>query len=649
MCPDVPADGVCGSASLVYVDSHPNGRRDPGERFARLEPDGSYTLGDLPAGEYPVRIEIAAGWSLSSPLEDGQRISLAAGQVRTGIDFHLQPSSGLWNADPHWLSEPGRTAIADDLYRYDAVAVDPENHPLQFDLPLAPAGMTVHTERGTVVWVPTRDQVGSHQVVLRARDDRGGHVLQSFEILVTTDGLPEPVPSGPPRIISVPPIQAAVDHLYRYPVQVQVAESAKDLGGDDPGGGDPGGGDSGGGDPSANLQFRLLAAPSGMHWDDVAGELRWTPALDQLGSHSVRVAVEDPQGGTDLQSYIVTVCGRATQSAAADRLGARRGRRHRASLPGDGGRRRSRRRFGPLSAGTWSGRDDHRPADRAAPLARPARGEARITVVASDPQGARGSQSWTLLAAENRPPEIRSLPPTAVFSGKPYRYDVHAVDPDGDRLVYALDDAPVGMRIDDRGRIRWTPAASLGDAAIPVTVRVSDPAGQRDTQAFVLQVAADAEPPQVQLAVSASVVDRGGSVRVEVQVSDNVAVDSVAIRLNGTTLPDGITFPDGQPVPVQVQDGYGVSFLSMDQVGLFEITATARDTAGNQAASEPWPIRVVDPADSQGPLVQILSPAGGEHVAYRTDVVGTVQSPELEWWRVDLAASDTVDLSARGR
>lgn len=62
--------------------------------------------------------------------------------------------------------------------------------------------------------------------------------------------------------------------------------------------------------------------------------------------------------------------------------------------------------------------------------------------------------SRTIVIA-NRPPEITSLPPVSLSNGK-YIYEVKANDPDGDALVYSLEDAPSGMTIDPAtGVIKW--------------------------------------------------------------------------------------------------------------------------------------------------------------------------------------------------
>ncbi len=68
----------------------------------------------------------------------------------------------------------------------------------------------------------------------------------------------------------------------------------------------------------------------------------------------------------------------------------------------------------------------------------------------------KGKMRWspTLMIA-NRPPEITSIPATAVSNGK-YIYEVKAIDSDGDTLTFSLETGPPGMTIDpSTGVVRW--------------------------------------------------------------------------------------------------------------------------------------------------------------------------------------------------
>lgn len=88
-------------------------------------------------------------------------------------------------------------------------------------------------------------------------------------------------------------------------------------------------------------------------------------------------------------------------------------------------------------------------------------------------------------------PEIVSEPPS-LREGGVFRYDVEALDPDGDRILrYRLDAAPDGMTVDPVvGRIEWRPTVAQAGVH-QVAVVVIDSAGLETKQSFHLTVNAD--------------------------------------------------------------------------------------------------------------------------------------------------------------
>lgn len=75
----------------------------------------------------------------------------------------------------------------------------------------------------------------------------------------------------------------------------------------------------------------------------------------------------------------------------------------------------------------------------------------------------------------NSAPAITSVPPSKIEKGR-FVYAVTANDPDGDRLTYALEVAPPGMKIDKvTGRIEWPLSGKLaGNHKIRVTATDGD-------------------------------------------------------------------------------------------------------------------------------------------------------------------------------
>ena len=129
-----------------------------------------------------------------------------------------------------------------------------------------------------------------------------------------------------------------------------------------------------------------------------------------------------------------------------------------------------------------------------------------VTVLVIDSRGLTDTQTFELLvydATTNQPPSITSTPPTEATEESPYTYTVTATDPEVDRLIFTLTNAPSGMIITQQSSafsvqpsalISWTP--SIGQAGDhTVTVRVTDPGDLFFDQTFTITVAARPPPP----------------------------------------------------------------------------------------------------------------------------------------------------------
>ena len=63
-------------------------------------------------------------------------------------------------------------------------ATDADGDPLAYDLPTAPAGMTIDAG-GVIRWTPAASQFGPNDVTVRVQDGRGGVATQAFTVNVT--------------------------------------------------------------------------------------------------------------------------------------------------------------------------------------------------------------------------------------------------------------------------------------------------------------------------------------------------------------------------------------------------------------------------------------------------------------------------------
>jgi RHS repeat-associated protein len=461
--------GESGLAGLViFLDQNQNGLRDPGEPFTTTGADGSYAFTGLVPGSYRLKAERPPGWHVTSPAAGFQDVTVASGQVVSGIDFgnFYDPTR---NDPPTFTSVPPTEATVGQQFYYDAAASDPDGDPLTFDLTVRPAGMAVDPATGIVLWTPDAGQVGSQDVILRVQDGRGGVALQAFVVTVHQA-------NTAPVITSTPTGPAVVNLPYQYQVQAQDAD----------------------GDP---ISFRLDAGPAGMAISAGTGLLSWTPTSGQVGMQHVAITASDGRGGATTQSFDLPVVATATNHPPAI-----------SSTP------RGSVRLGDTYLYAVQASDaDADPLTFSLPTApagmtidttglvtwQPTAAQLGLNPVqvrVTDGRGGFATQTFQINVvnqSSNRPPSITSTPPQTATIGVPYAYNLVGSDPDGDPLVWSLDRAPAGMSIDpNRGTVRWTPTTDqLGDQA--VAVRVLDGRGGFATQSFAITVRPVNVPPAI--------------------------------------------------------------------------------------------------------------------------------------------------------
>nr|WP_252737897.1 DUF1566 domain-containing protein [Marinobacter salexigens] len=177
------------------------------------------------------------------------------------------------NQLPVVISTPGLEAWALKKFEYRVLAADSNNDELCIGLNEAPEGMMVDAPFGLISWEPSRSQLGFHQVEIAVTDERGGQVIQNFEIEVKD-------PNLPPVIVSAPPKRALEGLSYTYEVLVS-----------DPNDGEP--------------VLEVISGPEGMVATD--GDIVWTPGFDHIGVHDIVIRASDIYGASDTQSFQLTV------------------------------------------------------------------------------------------------------------------------------------------------------------------------------------------------------------------------------------------------------------------------------------------------------------------------------------------------------
>ncbi len=175
------------------------------------------------------------------------------------------------NATPDITSTALSTGTQNSAYSYDVEAADLDSgDKLVFSLEAAPSGMTIDANTGVISWTP--GQSGTFSVTAKVKDAAGASDTQTFSIVIA-----DAAPKGP-TISSTAITTGKQGEAYSYDVQVS---------------------------ESGTMTFTLDQAPAGMTIDAGTGLIRWTPA--QAGSFSVIVKVKDATGGSDTQTFSITV------------------------------------------------------------------------------------------------------------------------------------------------------------------------------------------------------------------------------------------------------------------------------------------------------------------------------------------------------
>jgi hypothetical protein len=138
-----------------------------------------------------------------------------------------------------------------------------------------PAGMSINAATGRVSGTPTA--AGTSSVKFTVEDGYGGTNSRTVNFVVAS--LPQA--NQAPMFDSTPNTAAMSGQQYSYTAH------ATDANGD-------------------TLTYALVG-PVGMTVDRASGFVRWVPQSTQLGSHDVTINVTDGKGGSDTQSFTVTV------------------------------------------------------------------------------------------------------------------------------------------------------------------------------------------------------------------------------------------------------------------------------------------------------------------------------------------------------
>ncbi len=478
----------------------------------------------------------------------------------------LEVTPDFDNQVPVINSNPVTQVNLGEIYQYQVIATDGNGDRITIDLPLKPEGMTIDRETGLIIWEPQASQIGSHEIVLRVKDDFGGLELQSFtlEVIVANNAVP--------IFTSIPPQDATPQINKPFTYQ----GSAIDPDGDE---------------VSYSLGSSSL---SGVNIDSETGLLTWRPNNNQLGEQKITIIASDGQGGSSQQilnlRVVETLPNRIPTITSTPRTQARVETLYiyqpiATDLDGD-----------PLEFSLITAPDgmslDNEQRIIWTPTATQI-GDHQVVVAVNDGQGGEQNQSFTLKVQNNfsnQTPTITSAPLTLANIDQLYQYQVLGTDPDGDYLIWNLENSPEGMVIEEEtGVISWQPQSfQLGSHEI--TVNVSDPLGFNAQQTYTLEVIGSNLPPTV-TSIPETTAAVGATYQYQVLATDPEN-NPLTYRLD--TPPVGMT--------IDSLTGEILWRPNSSQLGLQSVTVLVDDGRG-AIASQNYGIFVLDNPSNQSPFI----------------------------------------------
>jgi cyclophilin family peptidyl-prolyl cis-trans isomerase len=182
-------------------------------------------------------------------------------------------------AAPTISSTAPLTAMVGTQYTYNVEAAGEGTTGFTYSFVVKPADANINETTGVITWIPSAAQVGNQNFTVRASDQAGNPVDQTFTVDVdpSTTGQPPVVNAGPDRTVNV-------SQLLSFTVTATDPDS-----------------------PASSITFSLGAgAPAGAAINPTTGAFTWTPTPAQLGMHTITVRASDGTLADD-DTFQVTV------------------------------------------------------------------------------------------------------------------------------------------------------------------------------------------------------------------------------------------------------------------------------------------------------------------------------------------------------
>ena len=353
-------------------------------------------------------------------------------------------------------------ALQGQEYFFQLRAHDPDHDKLKYTLLNGPAGMSLHADKGYIVWKSQFTDEAEYTVKVSVSDGVAEH--EAVWELTVKDVNRDPLFLSKPLLLSV--------EGQTYMSQLQ----ASDPDGDD-------------------IHYSLITAPTGMYINH-KHQLVWKPNFNQAGFYPVTLVAADNREGIVQQSFTLQVNNQNRRPTFISEpvLSITEGQHFLYSLQAidpDKDRLSYRILSGPqgMSMQKDAQSIEWRPSFKSA-------GSYNVILLVSDGVS-EDKQEFTLLVKnKHRAPRVNNVPISSVHENQRYSFKVAASSMDNLALSFTLISAPAAMVIDKKsGLIQWqTNFEDAGNHS--VEVNVTDERGQSTLLGYTLMVKNKNRAPQ---------------------------------------------------------------------------------------------------------------------------------------------------------